>query len=70
MIVINCALKQEEVKDFLLSLQDVKLTFLKKVGLQMYFECESNQEEAVTIVKKNMKQNANFSALYYNISIM
>ena len=69
MIIINCALKQEEVKDFVLSLQDVKLTFLKKVGLQMFFECEGSQEETITIIKKNMKQNANFSALYYNISL-
>ncbi|KRM73067.1 hypothetical protein [Lacticaseibacillus brantae] len=56
MIVINSALKQDEIKDLLTnySQDDVTFTFNKKVGIKLYFETSMADKEAAAALAKQL----------------
>lgn len=67
-VVVSCALKQEDVKNYLLSKPELNLTFVKKDGLKLIFETDI--ENPAETVKKAMKSNVEFAALYYSVMKM
>ncbi|GEM_PF-2118914 len=64
-VVVSVALKQEDVKNYLLGKPELNLTFVKKEGLKLIFETDI--ENPVETVKKAMKSNVDFAALYYSV---
>lgn len=70
MIVINTALKQEEIKKVLEGLAEPKFTFVKKAGLKLYFDCDSaDSTAAAAVAKKALKADHSLSMVYFNITV-
>jgi hypothetical protein len=56
MIVVNAALKKEEIKAALAELDDPSFSFSKEQGLQLYFETDADDlEEAAATAKSAIK---------------
>lgn len=67
MLQLNCAMLQEDFKTAVLAINpDIK--FIKKVGMGLQFETPNDAEFQVSI-KKALKSNPKFKALYFNINI-
>lgn len=70
MIVVNVAVKQEEIKNAIESIPEPKFTFVKKDRLKLYFECDNtDNSKAAAIVKRTIKENPSFSAIFFSIDI-
>lgn len=67
MIQVNCALLQEEIKSAVLAV-DPGIKFIKKAGMGLLFETPDDIKFH-TIVKKSLKSNPKFKAVYFNIDI-
>lgn len=67
MIQLNCAMLQEDFKTAVLAINpDIK--FIKKVGMGLQFETPNDAEFQV-LIKKALKSDSKFKALYFNINI-
>lgn len=70
MIVINTALKQEEIKKVLEGITEPKFTFVKKTGLKLYFQCDSaDSAAAAAVAKKALKAAPDLAMVYFNITV-
>lgn len=59
MLVVNCALKQDRIIQIAESINKPKFTFVKKQGIQLYFNVdeEFDTKEAITILKKHIRED-------------
>lgn len=65
MIVVNAALKKEEIKQALAEVDDPSFTFQKEQGMQLFFETnESDLEEATSIAKNAIKKKIGKSIMF------
>jgi hypothetical protein len=71
MLVVNCALKQDEVIKVVETIEVEGATpfkFVKKQGLKLYFESGmSDTEKAIALVKKTIKASSFGSVLYFSV---
>ncbi len=65
MVKVSVAQKVEEVKAFVLSINP-EITFVKKVGIGLFFETPDDDKYAVEI-KALMKKQPGFGVLYFAV---
>lgn len=74
MIIINCGLKQTEVIEVVEKIEIEKknpFKFVKKQGIQLYFNSECGEsEEVCMIIKKEIKSQSFGSALFFNVTVV
>lgn len=69
MIVVNAAMRGEEIIEHILALPDTKILFIRKEGMKYFFASNNEQKDSVTI-KNLLKQNQRFSTLYTSVAIL
>ena len=71
MIIVNCALKQDDMIAIVENIEvenEKVFKFIKKQGLQLHFDCSlSDQTNAATIVKKEIKATELGKALFFSV---
>lgn len=72
MIIVNCALRQDDIIAIVENLEvesEKPFKFVKKQGLQLHFDCSlSDQNNAATIVKKEIKATELGKALFFSVT--
>lgn len=72
MIIVNCALRQDDVVGIVegIEVENEKVfKFVKKQGLQLHFDCSlSDAENAVSIAKKTIKDTELGKALFFSVA--
>lgn len=72
MIIVNCALRQDDIVSIVENIEvenEKVFKFVKKQGLQIHFDCNiSNQQEGVTVVKQAIKNTELGKALFFNVA--
>lgn len=69
-ILVGSVMKVDLIKEKLLSMEEVKLTYEGKNGLNMVFSCESDNEKAtLRAVKDHLKTVPELGGVFYNVSI-
>lgn len=73
MIVINCALMQNEIIKIVENIDidnEKPLKFIKKQGIKMYFDGDlKNTTSACSVIKSAIKSTPVGKALYFNVVI-
>lgn len=71
MIMVNCALRQDDIIGIVegIEIENEKvLKFVKKQGLQIYFDCSlSDESNVAAIVKKEIKGTELGKALFFSV---
>ena len=71
MVLVNCALRQDDIIEIVENIEvGNKKVFklIKKQGIQIHFNCNlSNQQEAATIAKQEIKATQLGKALFFNV---
>ncbi|WP_159519133.1 hypothetical protein [Erysipelothrix urinaevulpis] len=68
MIIVNSPLMQDEIKAAVEAIESPTFTFVKKDGIRLYFETESEDlEAAVKIAKTEIKNMPNATALFFSV---
>ena len=71
MIIVNCALRQDDIIGIVegIEIENEKvLKFVKKQGLQISFDCSlSDESNAAAIVKKEIKGTELGKALFFSV---
>lgn len=72
MIIVNCALRQDDIIAIVENLEvesEKPFKFVKKQGLQLHFDCSlSDQNNAAAIVKKQIKATELGKALFFSVT--
>ena len=68
MIIINTAMLQDKCIDIVTSIQEPKITFIRKKGMELQFESD-NEEAAAVMAKKALKSTAEFKTVYFQIHV-
>lgn len=68
MIVINAAMMQDKLIEIVTSLEDPKITFVSKKGMNLEFTSE-NEQAAAEAAKKALKATAEFKTVYFQIHV-
>lgn len=68
MIVVNAAMRSDEIVEAVLKMEGKNFKFLKKVGLKHYFESDNEAVDGPDI-KKMLKATPRFAALYTAVSV-
>ena len=67
-LLIGSVTKCEEIKQAVLSM-DLPLTYQGKKGLQMVFDCASDEDEIILRkVKDELKQLPELGGIFYNVT--
>lgn len=66
MIIVNAALRADEIKQAIIEMEGKNIIFLKKEGIKMYFESDNEETDAVEI-KALLKKHPRFSTLYTGV---
>ncbi len=69
MIVVNAAMRGEEIVEHILALPDMEISFIRKDGMKYLFASNNEQKDAA-IIKALLKQNQRFSTLYTSVMIL
>ena len=70
MIVVNCAMRQDTVKDLIAAIESPKFTFSKKEGIRLFYEVEGMDEQnGAELIKKTLKANPEMKALFFNVEV-
>lgn len=73
MIVVNCALRQDDIVSIVENIEvgGVKpYKFIKKQGLQIHFDCElSADQDPAGTAKKAIKDTEVGKALFFNVNV-
>lgn len=69
MIVVNAAMRGDEIVEHILALPDMEISFIRKDGMKYLFASNNEQKDSVTI-KNLLKQNQRFSTLYTSVAIL
>ena len=71
MIIVNCALRQQDIINVVEAIQiqnNKPFKFIKKQGIKIFFNTDyENLEEACTVIKKEIKSQTYGNALYFNV---
>lgn len=69
MIIINSAMKQDNIKELLESLEYEEITykFKEKKGIQLIFEITGDKEQAIRVAKDTIKSTDWGHVLYFNV---
>lgn len=71
MLVVNCALKQDDVIKIVenIEIDSIKVfKFVKKQGLKLYFDSTAAEtDKAIALIKKTIKASSFGSALYFSV---
>ena len=68
MIIINAAMMQDKLIEIVTSLEDPKITFVAKKGMNLEFTSEDEQAAAAA-AKKALKATAEFRTVYFQIHV-
>ena len=72
MIIVNCALRQDDIIGIVENLEvenEKVFKFVKKQGLQLHFDCSlSDQNNAASIVKNQIKATELGKALFFSVA--
>lgn len=66
MIIINTAMYHDKCIEIVTSIEEPKITFIQKKGMELQFET-TNDEQALVIAKKTLKSTPEFKAIYFQI---
>jgi len=66
MLTLSIAMRQEEAKSLILDLYP-EIRFIKKEGMNLLFDAPLDKDYA-SLVKKALKADHKFSALYFSIT--
>ena len=68
-LLIGSVTKCEEIKQAVLSME-LPLTYQGKKGLQMVFDCTSDEDEKIILrkVKDELKQLPGLGGIFYNVT--
>ena len=71
MIIVNCALRQDDIIGIVENIEvenEKVFKFVKKQGLQIHFDCSlSDTQNAPSIVKKEIKDTQLGKALFFSV---
>ncbi|AWK52674.1 hypothetical protein DIC82_17465 [Clostridium beijerinckii] len=71
MIVVNCALRQDDIVSIVENIEvenEKVFKFVKKQGLQIHFDCSlADSQNAASIAKKAIKDTEVGKALFFNV---
>ena len=72
MIIVNCALRQDDIIAIVENLEvesEKPFKFVKKQGLQLHFDCSlSDQNSAASMVKNQIKATELGKALFFSVT--
>ncbi len=68
MIIVNAAMKGDEIVKAITALEGKNITFIKKEGLKHYFE-SPNETEDGAFIKTMLKKDPRFSTLYTAVEV-
>lgn len=66
MIIINTAMYHDQCIEIVTSIEEPKITFIQKKGMELQFET-TNDELALITAKKALKATPEFKAIYFQI---
>lgn len=73
MIVVNCALKQDDVIKIVENIEvnnNKAFKFVKKQGLKLYFESNTEENDnSTSMIKKSIKSSSFGSMLYFSVTV-
>lgn len=70
MIIVNSAIMQENIKKIVTSIESPKYTFVKKEGIQLYFECDCDDlQQAASIAKSAIKNDPIGGTLLLSVKV-
>ncbi|GEP62906.1 hypothetical protein CBE01nite_06740 [Clostridium beijerinckii] len=73
MILINCALRQDDIINIVENIEvenEKVFKFVKKEGIKILFECIlSDQQNAAAIAKQSIKDTELGKVLYFGVSV-
>jgi len=71
MIIVNCALRQDDIVSIVENIEvenEKVFKFVKKQGLQIHFDCSlTDSQNAASIAKKTIKDTEVGKALFFNV---
>lgn len=69
MILITSPLMKDKIVNEAEAIEEIKVNHIKTEGINMYFETDTDDETALPIVKKAIKNNPNFKGLMISVKI-
>ncbi|ABR36745.1 MULTISPECIES: hypothetical protein [Clostridium] len=73
MILINCALRQDDIINIVENIEvenEKVFKFVRKEGIKILFECSlSDQQNAAAIAKQSIKDTELGKVLYFGVSV-
>lgn len=66
MISINTAMYHDKCIEIVTSIEEPKITFIQKKGMELQFET-TDDDQALLIAKKALKATPEFKAIYFQI---
>ncbi len=68
MIIINAAMLHDKLIEVVTSIEEPKITFVAKKGMEMQFTSD-DEETAAEIAKKTLKTKPEFKTVYFQIHV-
>lgn len=69
-ILVGSVMNVDLIKESLLNMEQVKLTYEGKKGLNMVFSCQTDNEKAtLRLIKDHLKTIPELGGTFYNVSI-
>ncbi|MCI8401599.1 MAG: hypothetical protein HFI38_05810 [Lachnospiraceae bacterium] len=68
MIIINAAMLQDKLVEAVTAIENPKITFLSKKGMELQFESD-DEETAAAVAKKTLKAMPEFKTVYFQIHV-
>ena len=68
MIIINAAMLQDKLIEVVTSIEEPKITFIAKKGMEMQFTSD-DEETAAAVAKKTLKAKPEFKTVYFQIHV-
>lgn len=68
MIIINAAMLQDKLIEIVTSIEDVKIEFVGKKGMELQFT-SSDEQKAAALAKQALKATTEFKTVYFQIHV-
>lgn len=68
MICINAAMLHDRLIEFVTSIEEPKIEFIKKQGMELQFKSDDEQKAAV-VCKQTLKATPEFKTVYFQIHV-
>lgn len=70
MVVVNSGIMQDKIKSIVENCKDYEFTYVKKEGIQLFFEVNTSDEEAAAVAaKKAIKADSIGKTLLVSVSV-